>query len=218
MIITSGIGYWGGDKITDPALQRGMPNGKDVNMIKDYEGVDHDVLTDTTYSRVNELLLDYEDPTLLQTYAEVELLLAEAAIKGWHGGDPEDHYNKGVKAAMQMYNIFDPSFIVSDAEVYVYLTEHPFDPANGLEMIATQYWAATFLNFFETFANWRRTGFPTLTPVNYPGNHSGGTIPRRLIYDVGGGEGAVNFENVQAAIDRIGGNYITTRVWWDKGN
>jgi hypothetical protein len=217
MIISSGIGQFGSpDKITDPALQKGIPNGHDASSIREYEGVSGDVDLETTYSRINELMLDLDDPTLMQTYAEVELLLAESALKGWHGGDPEEHYNKGVRAAMQMYTIFDPSLIVSDAEVDAYLSAHPFDPANGLEMIGTQYWVATFLNFFEAYTNWRRTDFPKLTPVNYPGNHTNGIIPRRLIFDP---ESILaNEANYLAAIERMGGDLLTTRVWWDEGN
>jgi len=216
MIISSGIGYWGEDKITDPAQQRGMPNGKDPVTIKDYEGVTSSFLIDTTYSRVNELLLDYNDPSLLQTYAEVELLLAEAAVNGWHTGDPVKHYNNGVRAAMQMYDIFDPSLTVSDAEVDAYLAAHPYDPDRGLEMIGNQYWVATFLNFFEAWANWRRTGHPLLIPVNYPGNDTNGTIPRRINYSIY--EANNNRENYSVAAERIGGDKMTTRVWWDRGN
>jgi hypothetical protein len=215
MIISSGIGIWDADKVTDPALQRGMPNGHDVVTIREYEGISTSFLIDTTYSRVNELLLDWDDPILLQTYAEVELMLAEASLNGWHSGDPEEHYNNGVKAAMQMYDIFDPSFAISDVEVDAYLAANPFDPANGLEMIGTQYWAATFLNFWETWANWRRTEYPLLVPVNYPGNDTNGTIPRRINYSMD--EANNNRENYNAAAERIGGDKMTTRVWWDGG-
>jgi len=217
MIITSGIGQFGSsDKIVDPALQKGMPNGFDASSIREYEGVMEDVDVETTYSKVNELLLDLDDPNLFQTYAEVEFLLAEAAVRGWHSADPADHYNKGVRAAMQMYDIFDPSLTVSDAEVDAYLAAHPYDTDKGLEMIGTQYWVATFLNFYETYANWRRTGFPVLEPVNYPGNHTNGTIPRRMIFE----KAAVsrNEANYQAAINRMGGDELTTKVWWDGGN
>jgi hypothetical protein len=216
MVISSGIGHWGQDKITDPDLQWGLPNGNDAQTIKEYEGVTTDVYVDSTYSRVNELMLDFDDPYLFQTCAEVELLLAEAALKGWHSGDPDEHYNKGVRAAMQMYDIFDPSLVVSDAEVDDYLAAHSFDPDKGYEMIGTQYWAATFLNFHETWANWRRTDYPVLTPINWPGNVTNGTIPRRSIFNIE--EVSDNQENYIEAIERMGGDLHTTRVWWDNGN
>jgi len=84
-----------------------------------------------------------------------------------------------------------------------------------LQMINTQYWVATIFNDYETFANWRRSGFPVLTPVNYPGNVTGGTIPRRLIYPQS--EASTNGINYTDAIGRIsGGDKMTSRVWWDK--
>ena len=73
--------------------------------------------------------------------------------------------------------------------------------------------SATFLNEYETFANWRRTGFPDLTPVDYPGNVTGGTIPRRMIYSPN--ESVTNEENYNAAVARQGADLLTTRVWWD---
>ncbi|WP_182957081.1 RNA polymerase sigma factor [Pedobacter gandavensis] len=89
--------------------------------------------------------------------------------------------------------------------------------ANGLEMINTQYWVLnnTKLDFYESWANWRRTGFPVLTPVVYPGNATNGTIPRRFPYPVT--EAASNAVNYNAAIANIpGGDLLTSRVWWDK--
>ena len=72
----------------------------------------------------------------------------------------------------------------------------------------------SILNEYEAFSNWWRTGFPTLVPTNDPGNVTGGTIPRRLIYPTG--EGSTNAENYNAAIARQGPNDFKTRVWWDK--
>ena len=83
-------------------------------------------------------------------------------------------------------------------------------------MIGNQYWVATFLNFWETWANWRRTEYPLLTPVNYPGNDTGGTIPRRINYSRT--EASNNIDNYNAASERIGGDKMTTRVWWNDGN
>jgi hypothetical protein len=216
MILTSGIGSFNGPKIDDPALQKGMPNGFDENTIRDWEGTTEDVDTDNTYSGLNELMLDIDEPIMLHNYAEVEFLKAEAVYKGWISGDPETHYNNGVRAAMQMYVTYDGSFTVSDAEVDAYLAAHPYNPTNALEMIGTQYWVATFLNSHESWANWRRTEYPVLIPVDYPGNHTNGTIPRRLIFDLE--TVSKNEENYQAAIKRMGPDKMTTRVWWDGGN
>ena len=75
------------------------------------------------------------------------------------------------------------------------------------------YWAATFLNEYESFANWRRIELPVLVPTNYPGNVTNGTIPRRLTYSTS--EQSNNTENYNEAIARQGADLLTTRVWWD---
>ena len=46
---------------------------------------------------------------------------------------------------------------LQDAEVTAYLALKPYDATKGLQMIGEQYWAATLLNEYEAFSNWRRT-------------------------------------------------------------
>ncbi|MGB3776175.1 MAG: SusD/RagB family nutrient-binding outer membrane lipoprotein, partial [Leeuwenhoekiella sp.] len=125
----------------------------------------------------------------------------------------ESHYNAGVVAAMKYLEIYDISAAIDDQQVANYLATNPYNAANGLEMINTQYWAATFLNDIESWSNWRRTGFPTLVPVNYPGNVTGGTIPRRLRYFER--EQTSNAQNYQAVVQQQGPDLLTTRMWWD---
>lgn len=195
----------------DPAAQRGLPNGLDSQLLLEATGEQNTL----GYSEPNRLLITSEDaPMFFQTYAEVEFMLAEAAVRwGLAGGDPEMHYNLGVRAAMKMLELYGPAGAIADGDIDDYLAANPFDSANALEQINTQYWAATFLNEYEAFSNWRRTGFPILVPVNYPGNVTGGTIPRRLTYSTS--EQSNNLENYQAAIQRQGPDLLTTRVWWD---
>jgi hypothetical protein len=67
----------------------------------------------------------------------------------------------------------------------------------------------------EGWADWRRTGYPALTPVNYAGNATGGTIPRRLIYPLE--EITLNAAAYKAAVAHMGGDLFTTKMWWDGG-
>ena len=192
---------------------KGLPNGYSSSTLKEATG---EANLDN-YSQPNRVsgtgLTGEDDPMFFQTYAEVELLLAEAAERGWGDGDAAGHYNKGVTAAMKYLALYGGTEI-TDAAITTYLTANPYSSANGLEMIGNQVWAATFLNEYEGYANWRRTGFPTLTPVNYPGNVTNGTIPRRMIYATG--EKSRNTANYEAAVAAQGADNLTTRVWWDK--
>jgi hypothetical protein len=192
-----------------------MPNGKNNTDLEAIEGVSPLDLN-VTYSRINPLLLDRDEPYMLMNYGEVELLLAEAAKRGIGGVDPgtaEAHYNAGVKASMQMYTPYEGSAVgaltVSDAAVSNYLSMFPYNDATALEQIGTQLWLNLFLNWWEAWGEWRRTGFPTLVPVNYPGNSTGGTIPVKLKYPNAEVAGNPNFASGASAND------FTTRVWWD---
>lgn len=198
-----------GSGSTDPADQKGLPNGLDA-------GQQEGPLDSFTWPR-RETVVRPDTPWILQTYAEVELMLAEAAVRGWISDDAESHYNAGVRAGLTYPNVYEPPNPVTDAEVDTYLNENPFNAGGSqeakLRQINYQYWAATYLNGPEAFANWRRSGYPDLEPVDHPDGDTGGTIPRRLTYPTD--EKSTNSENVQAAIDRQGPDEFTTRIWWD---
>lgn len=206
-------GKWGGPYLTDPADQIGMPSGYDASDdpvvgIRTYLGVTDPIDREIEFSRLNPAMLDVDDPFIFMTHAEVEFLLAEAALKGWHSGNAEAHYNAGVKSAMQQWTIFDASFVVTDQEVDDYLTANPFDGSE--KMIGEQHWAANFMQWYEAYSNWRRTGYPELTPTNYPANYSNGQIFRRLEYDRV--EAATNPNLAKQGTQP---DNVMTRVWWD---
>jgi hypothetical protein len=70
-------------------------------------------------------------------------------------------------------------------------------------------------NFNESLLNRKLSGYPLLTPVNYPGNTTNATIPRRMIYL--STEILNNTTNYKEAVSRLnGGDILTARVWWDK--
>ncbi len=212
----------------DGADPVGLPNGKtsggsdpdngienDPSWIPCPDGAADDALCGmSVYMQQNPMITGRDDPMFFMTYAEVELLKAEAAVRGWHGGDPATHYANGVRAAMEYLVMYDPNAVIASADVDAYMAANPYDAATGMQQINEQIWAAVLLNEYEAYANWRRTGYPELTPVNYPGNVTGGTIPRRLRYREA--EAVANPENYSAAVARQGPDEFTTRIWWDK--
>jgi hypothetical protein len=172
------------------------------------------------YSRLNDIILSYTAPNLILTYAESEFLLADAAAR-WGIGGPgaaATHYKNGVLAAITQLSAYGAAITGADAQAY--LTAHPYhnaaalnDPTN-LSQINTQFWLCTVMNEYEAWSNWRRTGYPLLTPTNYPGNVTAGTIPRRLEYPTS--ERITNTANYNVAVGRLtGGDKLTSRVWWD---
>ncbi|WP_291909557.1 SusD/RagB family nutrient-binding outer membrane lipoprotein [Chitinophaga sp. CB10] len=203
----------------NPANQIGLPNGYDENGANTPNDVHHAPgFKDTVanYSTVRkDIFAKLDGYTSLVTYAQTELLLAEAAQRGWNvGANAATHYANGVKAAMTQLKQYDAAATISEGAATAYLTAHPFDPAKALEQINTQYWAASFLDWYEVFSNWRRSDYPKLTPVIYPGDNNGGQIPRRMLYPAV--EASANGKNYNDAINTQGANNFNTRVWWDK--
>ncbi len=152
-------------------------------------------------------------PTFLVTASQNNLLLAEARQRGWiSSGDVESYYNAGVKAHMDQLGTVDPGSFIAPAAADAYLAANPFEVANALEMINTQYWVSSFMSGPEAFANFRRSGFPMLNSNPFPGKEV--EFINRITYP--NSEISVNSENVQAAISAQGPDNLATKVWWDK--
>jgi hypothetical protein len=141
-------------------------------------------------------------------------LLAEAAQRGWITGTPAaTYYANGVTAAMEMLGL-QAGAGPSTAQVTAYVAANPLVSGSELQMINDQYWVASFMDETESWANWRRSGYPALTPVDYFGNATNGTIPRRYTYSTV--EAATNTANYNAAASILtNGDKMTSRVWWD---
>jgi len=159
-------------------------------------------------------------PVFVVTYAQTSLLLAEAAFRGWinTGTTAEAYYNNGIRASMDEYPLY-PSAAAIPANTYnVYIAQPSVNFAGGSELqkINTQYWIASLGNQAESFANFRRSGFPALTPNSFgtPLPASTGGFARRVPYPLI--ERSVNAPGYQGAIASIGGDDVTQRVFWDK--
>ena len=213
---------------SDPAVQMGMPNGydenggaTDISKAPGYPGstgTGNDVNPIGNYSRPKtSLYLSLDAPIFILTYPESEFLLAEAATRGWNvGGTAAAHYANGVAGSLESYGQFNSTGTISAATATAYATANPL-LNNSLEQINDQYWiiTGTLFNFSEAWSNWRRSGYPTLTPVNYTGNFSGGQIPHREPYPLS--EATTNGANYKTAATNLsGGDVFSGKVWWDK--
>jgi hypothetical protein len=220
MIFCGGIAEWtsaafipypGG---TDPLNQNGLPNGVDQAMLDVAAG--GPVNLHKTFTKMNPKLLLDDAPFLLMNYAEVEFLQAEALVRGIGSGitgTAQAHYEAGVKGAMQMYTPFNATFAVTDAQVATYLATYPYGVTKpALTMIGDQMWVSHFMNWYEAWSDWRRTGLPALVPVNYPGNDTNGQIPTKLRLPAGEVSGNPNYLTGATQPDKINGV-----VWWDGG-
>ena len=152
-------------------------------------------------------------PCLAMSYSDVSFYKAEAALESW-GSTPdqaETFYQDGVKAALAQnpYNVTTiPSNFVAE------LSFQGLTKEQKLEKIGTQKWIQLFGRSFEAFIEWRRMGYPTLTPGPNLGS-TNGTIPRRAIYS--SREVLLNNVNYKEAVSRLSnGDSYLSKVWWDK--
>lgn len=215
-----------------PANQVGMPNGydqlngaTDISKAPGYPGstgAGDDLYAVGKYSRpaIGEYI-SLNTPAFAINYAETELLLAEAAARGWSVGvSASVHYANGLTAALKSYATLSSYGTIPAGTITAYVATHPLITTSldvQLAQINTQYWltTGTLFDFDEAWTNWRRSGYPVLTPVNYAGNFTGGTIPRRQAYP--STEPSNNAANYQAAVGKLsGGDLYSSRVWWDK--
>jgi hypothetical protein len=198
----------------DPAVQIGMPLGYDngsIGAVVASKGL----ASFYDFSQVDRRRMGKNTaPVYYVTYAQTQLLLAEAVVREWATGDAATLYSNAIRAHMQQMGEYDPGSSIAANLIDDYVAAHPLNMADALNEINTQYWVASFLNGPEAFANFRRSGFPLLTPNPYPGKEITGDFIRRLTYP--DSEGAVNPTNKQDAISRQGPDNLETRVWWDK--
>ena len=163
-------------------------------------------------------------PGILMTSAEVELLLAEAVLKGWQvGGTVESHYKAGVRAAMEMINgYYDVQTKISDAEIDAYIAAHPVGATaeEQKERINTEAWILHLMNPAEAWANMRRSDYPYILDRNkyeisdFTSEDNNLTTPVRLKYP--SLEAKYNSASYNDALSRMGGrDDWHHRVWWD---
>lgn len=183
------------------------------------------------YALINRKTISRPDaPSMLVTYAETCLLLADAAERGFiNGGNAaaKDYFEKGIRAAMSQFSLY--KMATSDYQKYLaadkvnaYVTARLADfNANALSAINWEYYVVTLGDEYETFANWRRSGYPELKSVysapynrpKYP-NSISTEIPRRFTYPVN--ESQNNAANYNEAVKRLSnGDKMDSRVWWD---
>jgi hypothetical protein len=197
----------------DPADQIGMPMGHDNASIAGVAS-DMGLASFFDFTQLDRFTYGSQTaPMFLLTYAQTQLLLAEAATRGWVGGSAASFYEAGVRAHMEQLTNYGGIAAIPTADIDTYLANNPFDVANALEQINTQYWVVSLLNGPEAFANFRRSGFPTLAPNPFPGQDISGDFINRLTYPTS--EIAVNKANLDAAVARMGPDNLDTKVWWD---
>lgn len=154
---------------------------------------------DLTASNVGDYIAGAGAPIPLVTYSEALFIKADASFRLGNLGDAATYYNQAVIKAVTQ--------VTGSAPDATYIAAHASATAATIteEQIATQKYIALFTQI-ETWAEWRRTGYPTLTPNadNVTGTDA---IPRRLP--------TVNDELLYNKANAVNVTDIFAKVWWD---
>ncbi|GGF46280.1 hypothetical protein GCM10011339_38490 [Echinicola rosea] len=125
----------------------------------------------------------------LLSAAEVQFDLAEAALKGWIGGEAAGYYQAGVKQSLAAWGL-ESSF-----EDYI---SGPAAFEGSLAQIIEQKWIASWTAATEAWFDYRRTGQPELTAGQFAVRS---VLPLRFYYMQE--ELSINTLNASAALDRL---------------
>ncbi len=171
----------------------------------EYSGADPGVQSAyAQYSHVNPTITAPDFPGLMMDYSEVEFNLAEAAQRGYDvPGTAEEHYKNAIRASILYWG-------GTDGEADAYIASVPYNAGNWKESIGIQQWIAFYNRGWDAWIAWRRLDYPQLEPAQ----DAYSDIPLRYPYPVN--EQNVNRANYEAAAAAIGGDEVSTKLWWDK--
>jgi hypothetical protein len=144
----------------------------------------------------------FDSPSPLISYSEVKFLEAEALLNTGEDGVPA--MKDAIKANMEYIGI--PS-----ADINSYLT---LVTGTDLETIITEKYKSMFgSNPMQTWNDYRRTGFPAITPnpEGSNGSNPSGIVPRRFLYP--DSERLSNNSAYEAAIAAQGGHLLDDDMW-----
>lgn len=147
-------------------------------------------------------------PGSLIDNAEVQFLLAEAAERGYTvGGTAGTFYSNAITAS-----ILDWGGNLASATSYLAQPTVAYATATGTwkQKIGTQKWLALYNRGLDAWVENRRLDFPQLTKAT----DALTDFPVRFTYPVK--EQNVNDVNRASAAAKIGGDKVTTKLFWDK--
>jgi hypothetical protein len=147
---------------------------------------------------------------VMMTFAEVEFIKAELAIKGFTTGKAtKAHYNAGISASMIQWDAKIPANFLTQKDVVL---DETANQEKQLEQIMMQKYIASFFMDYQAWFEKRRTGYPVLAKGS--GIPAENTFPARVPYPTY--LQSLNPENLKLAVTSIGGDKPDIKVWWEK--
>ena len=158
----------------------------------------------------------------LMNYDEILFIFAEAGARGWIPMSQKaykDMYLEANRQSILQWQIgwerATDYYTASSPEVinWINYLDGEFDYDKALETIMRQKYVATFWVGVESWADYRRTGYPVLR-TNGPAAQNNGILPTRMRYP-----STEAFQNAKWYEEAVNGwlegdNNMTTDMWW----
>ncbi len=144
-------------------------------------------------------------PVILMSAAESYFLQAEAAARGWSGGNAAELYEDGIRASFSYWGLS-----AGQATSYINQAAVTYPAAGTLEQkidaIITQKWVSlNGTQNLEGWTEWRRTGYPDIFTISETSN-IGDFFPVRILYPD---------TEVTRNPNTPPQKTVTDKVWWD---
>ena len=159
------------------------------------------------YSHIGPLFFTPDLEGLIFDAAEGNFLLAEAVERGFIAGDAATFYTQAITSSMEYWGIAE-----ADATAYLAKPEVAYATAEGdfRQKIGIQKWISLYNRGFEAWTEFRRLDYPQLQA---PEESQFDEVPKRFTYPVI--EQNLNGANYNAASSAIGGDNLSTPIFWD---
>lgn len=196
----------GGKTQTDPAAYVGVDVAMDYATMNAHHSANK-------YSLLNFRYLKEEacEPLMVITYAEQQLILAEARIKGWiTTGTAQTYYEEGVKSALAAVMATKASYAhgmaITQAYIDAYFTGEAAFKSNSTDQLKQIWMQRYLLNFMQdaetSYFEYRRNNYPEfpINPATSLNENNKNGLPMRWLYP--GSETNYNRDNLVEALNR----------------
>jgi hypothetical protein len=201
------------DFVAGKTLVDFMNNSNDTRIGKYYGDVDGQYIGQTIgapaefseFSPLGEFAYSATTPGTVMSYTEVMFYLTEASARWGIGGDAATNYAAAITSSFTDWGLAD--------DAVAYIAAHPYNSTNWKKSIGEQAWVAMFNQPKSSWNFYRRLDYPQLVAPATAINNADGKVPVRLTYP--SSEATTNGSNYAAASSSIGGDRLTTKLFWD---
>lgn len=194
------------DLSADPCLSRWLTQYNGL-----YEGIPSGYVYGETpggKSYLQDALISEPLTGNMMNYGELQLILAEAALKGWISSKTvKDYYEAGVNARVTLWGRSLGNYL--SGNLVKWIDTETFE--QKMEKIQWQKYLTLFFTDMQAWIEYRRTGYPVLPKG--PGLRNDGIMPARLYYPIS--VQAANRKNYDSAVAIQGPDDLKTKMWWE---